>query len=45
MTAVHRQLARGDTLAQALHAARATLDLSDPRAFINWCTFSAHGAA
>lgn len=45
MTAVHRQLARGDTLAHALHAARATLDISDPRAFINWCTFSAHGAA
>jgi tetratricopeptide (TPR) repeat protein len=45
MTAVHRQLARGDTLARALHAARATLDISDPRAFINWCTFSAHGAA
>jgi tetratricopeptide (TPR) repeat protein len=45
MTAVHHQLARGDTLAHALHAARATLDISDPRAFINWCTFSAHGAA
>ncbi|MEP7025671.1 MAG: CHAT domain-containing protein [Actinomycetota bacterium] len=45
MQAVHRQLARGDSLAHALHAARSSLDIGDPGTFINWCTFSAHGAA
>jgi tetratricopeptide (TPR) repeat protein len=45
MTAVHEQLARGDSLAVALHTARASLDIGDPATFVNWCTFSAHGAA
>jgi hypothetical protein len=45
MTAVHRRLARGDSLAVALHTARASLDIGDPATFVNWCTFSAHGAA
>jgi tetratricopeptide (TPR) repeat protein len=45
MTAVHRQLARGATLARALHAARQAQDTDDPGSFVNWCTFSAHGAA
>jgi CHAT domain-containing protein len=45
MTAVHKQLARGDSLAVALHTARASLDIGDPATFVNWCTFSAHGAA
>ena len=45
MTAVHHRLARGDSLAVALHTARASLDIGDPATFVNWCTFSAHGAA
>ena len=45
MTAVHQRLARGDSLAVALHTARSSLDIGDPATFVNWCTFSAHGAA
>ncbi len=45
MTAVHRQLARGATLATALHRARQSQDTDDPGNYVNWCTFSAHGAA
>lgn len=45
MTAVHRQLARGATLATALHQARKAQDTDDPGNYVNWCTFSAHGAA
>jgi tetratricopeptide (TPR) repeat protein len=45
MTAVHRQLARGGTLASALHEARAPQAPDDPAGYVNWCTFNAHGAA
>jgi len=45
MTAVHRHLARGATLARALHEARQAQDTGDPGSYVNWCTFSAHGAA
>ncbi len=45
MTDVHRGLARGATLARALHEARAATNLEDPGHYVNWCTFSAHGAA
>ena len=45
MTAVHRRLAGGDTLARALHEARGSTDTEDPGSFVNWCTFNAHGAA
>jgi CHAT domain-containing protein/tetratricopeptide (TPR) repeat protein len=45
MTAVHRRLARGSTLARALHEARQAQDTDDPGSFVNWCTFNAHGAA
>jgi tetratricopeptide (TPR) repeat protein len=45
MTQVHRHLARGATLARALHGARETADTEDPGGFVNWCTFNAHGAA
>jgi hypothetical protein len=45
MTAVHRRLAGGDTLARALHEARGSIDTEDPGSFVNWCTFSAHGGA
>jgi tetratricopeptide (TPR) repeat protein len=45
MYALHEQLAKGRTLSQALFTARESLDRSDPAAFVNWCTFSAYGAA
>jgi tetratricopeptide (TPR) repeat protein len=45
MTAVHRHLSRGTTLARALHKAREAQDTEDPGSFVNWCTFTAHGAA
>jgi tetratricopeptide (TPR) repeat protein len=45
MTAVHRRLAGGATLAHALHEARDSQDTDDPGRYVNWCTFNAHGAA
>jgi tetratricopeptide (TPR) repeat protein len=45
MSAVHQALARGCTLARALHEARESQDTDDPGSYVNWCTFSAHGAA
>jgi tetratricopeptide (TPR) repeat protein len=45
MYALHEQLAKGSTLAHALFAARDGLDRSGPAAFVNWCTFTAYGAA
>ncbi len=45
MTAVHRRLSGGATLARALHEARESQDTADPGSFVNWCTFNAHGAA
>jgi tetratricopeptide (TPR) repeat protein len=45
MYALHEQLARGRTLAHALFDARQGLDRDDPGAYVNWCTFSAYGAA
>ena len=45
MTAVHRRLAAGCTLARALHEAREATGAGDPGSFVNWCTFNAHGAA
>jgi len=45
MTAVHRRLASGATLAHALHEARESQDTDDPGRYVNWCTFNAHGAA
>jgi tetratricopeptide (TPR) repeat protein len=45
MTAVHRRLARGATLAHALYEAREAEDTDDPGRYVNWCTFNAHGAA
>ena len=44
MEQLHRELARGLSMAEALHAARATLDAAEPREFVNWCTFTAYGA-
>lgn len=45
MRSLHEFLLRGATLAEALHAARATTDRTDPRAFVSWCAFTAFGAA
>jgi tetratricopeptide (TPR) repeat protein len=45
MRTLHEFLLRGATLADALHEARATIDRTDPRAFVNWCAFTAFGAA
>jgi tetratricopeptide (TPR) repeat protein len=45
MAGVHRRLSRGTTLARALHEARQAADTEDPGSFVNWCTFTAHGAA
>ena len=45
MRSLHQFLLGGATLAEALHAARATTDRADRRTFVNWCAFTAFGAA
>jgi hypothetical protein len=45
MRALHAHVAAGATLAGALHAARATLDLDDPAGFVSWCAFTAFGGS
>lgn len=45
MLELHRGLRGGMTLARALHAARGRVDRDTAEGFVNWCTFSAHGAA
>jgi CHAT domain-containing protein len=45
MVRVHEQLRDGATLATALHSARGSLDLDDPAELVNWCGFTAYGAA
>lgn len=45
MLELHRELREGRTMARALHAARGRIDRQSPEGFVNWCTFSAHGAA
>ncbi|WP_300012446.1 CHAT domain-containing tetratricopeptide repeat protein [Pseudonocardia sp.] len=42
---LHRGLADGLRMTDALHRARAALDTSDPRGFVNWCGFTAYGGA
>lgn len=44
MLALHDRVRTGQTLADALYAARATLDHEDPKAYPAWCTFTAYGA-
>lgn len=44
MRVLHQRLAGGDSMADALHAARALLDVDDSRGFVNWCAFTAYGA-
>jgi tetratricopeptide (TPR) repeat protein len=45
MRSLHASVLQGASLASALFAARAELDVSDPRAFVSWCAFNAFGAA
>ena len=45
MTVLHSSIARGNTLAVALHDARMTIDRDDPAGFVSWCAFNAFGAA
>jgi hypothetical protein len=45
MTGVHKAIRDGQTLAQALHSARAGIDREDPKQFVSWCAFNAFGAA
>ena len=45
MTRLHTHLSAGATMASALFAARSELDRTTPGGFVNWCVFSAHGAA
>ncbi|GAA4704111.1 hypothetical protein GCM10023215_49690 [Pseudonocardia yuanmonensis] len=42
---LHRMLARGATMADAVQDARARLDTDDPRAFVLHTAFTAYGAA
>jgi CHAT domain-containing protein len=45
MRTLHAGVRRGDTLADALHRARATVDPRDAASFVSWCAFNAFGAA
>ncbi len=45
MAALHEGIIDGQTLTQALHGARATLDPNDSKQFVAWCAFNAYGAA
>lgn len=45
MRSLHQEIRRGATLAAALHAARSSLDRTDPLSFVSWCAFNAFGAA
>jgi hypothetical protein len=45
MCALHKRLLAGDTMADALHAARASIDRDQPLSFVTWCAFNAFGAA
>jgi tetratricopeptide (TPR) repeat protein len=44
MRGLHEHLAGGAAMADALHAARARIDPSDPGQFVNRCAFAAYGA-
>ena len=45
MLSLHERLRRGDTMAVALHAARSAVNREDPHELVNWCGFTAYGAA
>lgn len=42
---LHEGVLAGDTLAQALHGARADVDCDEPAGFVDWCAWNAYGAA
>lgn len=44
MTALHRRLLDGCSLADGLHAARGADEPDSHQAFVNWCAFTAYGA-
>jgi tetratricopeptide (TPR) repeat protein len=45
MNALHTAIGKGQTLANALHMARSSIDPADPKQFVAWCAFNAFGAA
>jgi tetratricopeptide (TPR) repeat protein len=45
MTALHTAISKGETLARALHSARAETGSEEPRQFVASCAFNAFGAA
>jgi tetratricopeptide (TPR) repeat protein len=45
MTRLHARLSLGETMARALFTARSQLDRTSAGGFVNWCVFTAHGAA
>jgi CHAT domain len=45
MAELHRQMVKGARMAEALHAARQTVDQSDPAGLATWSAFTAYGAA
>jgi hypothetical protein len=45
MRALHTAVCGGDTLAEALHRARAAVDPQDAASFVSWCAFNAFGGA
>jgi tetratricopeptide (TPR) repeat protein len=45
MTALHTAIAQRQPLAKALHTARASIDVADPKQFVASCAFNAFGAA
>jgi tetratricopeptide (TPR) repeat protein len=45
MTSLHMEISKGETLARALHTARASIGHDDPRQFVAMCAFNAFGAA
>ncbi|GIJ55750.1 hypothetical protein Vau01_032660 [Virgisporangium aurantiacum] len=45
MIALHRGIARGLPLAEALYEARSTVGSESPAEYVAWCTLTAYGAA
>jgi tetratricopeptide (TPR) repeat protein len=45
MAELHRQMVKGARMAEALYAARQTVDQSDPAGLATWSAFTAYGAA
>lgn len=45
MAELHRQMIKGRRMAEALHAARQTIDRSCPSGLVTWAAFTAYGGA